>query len=444
MTLMPKSVTIQWTPDGLLITPVTPVTPSTGIKAARSADLLAMTGSNLFPVLAVDDDPWGAWPADYTPATVIAALNLLTNGSGVMPVCRVYFYADREALMAAWLPQLAAVGVRFTIAIGSGGSVADVPGILRLAVNPANGIIQIEGVNEPNGQSPVAVADTVAAQRALWAGKPPGVRVAGPSIVIGTPFPEGWITGYASGGDMAALLAAMDVANGHFYPPSLCDLDDGSGRGGAFDDVVQGFAKAFPSKPLVLPEWQTTLFDKATPNSDPVLDAYYLPIWLMSAYRLGIRSAQYFPLFDFGTAYVCGLFPKDATNPRPAAWVIRALHTLMGDHGATRFTFTPGSLDYTLSGGAPPINAASPHTGTQSALFQASDGRFFIPVWNAQVAPSGAALPTTLKFGTAPHQITEYAITGDAGSTTPLQTIQNVTSVTTAMGAAFHLFVVTP
>ena len=422
--------------------PVTP--PKAGVQASRIADLLSMTGGcNLFPSIVADQNTWGSYPADYTPATVEAAMAWLTNGSGVMPLSRVYFFADRLALMQEWMPLAAAAGMRFSICIGDGGGTADVPGLLTLAGAPANGIVQIEGLNEPNANG-VTIASSRAVQDALWAGKPTGMTVAGPSIVFGLPEPGGYVTDYADPTDLADLLGHMDVGNVHVYPPSLVDLDDGSNAGGVMAEIVKQLGTVYGGKPLVMTEWQPTLYDAATPGSNPALDGYYAPLMLLSAFRNGIRGAQYFPLLDFGTTYQCGLFPTNATNPRPAAWSIRALHTLTGDVGAGAHTFTPGTLAVTVTGGPGPINAASPETGMGTDLFQASDGRFFLVVRNEQDAAGGAASPVSVEFGTAPTKVTEYGITGDATFDTPLQTVAGQATLATTMNACVRLLVIEP
>ena len=424
-----------------------PSPPPTGTQASRIADLLSMTGANMFPSLVADQNVWGSYPADYTPATVIAAMEWLTNGSGVMPLGRVYFFAADLALLSTWLPQLAATGMRFSVAIGANGGMADVPALLQLAANPANAVAMIEGLNEPNndfGSGVIPVAATIAVQAALWAGKPAGVKVAGPSIVFGLPYPEGYIAEYATAAELAALTATMDVANGHFYPPALCDLDDGSGRGGAFADVVDGLGQCYPGKPLALTEFEPTLYLAGAPGGNATLDAYYLPLFLLSAFDKGIRTAVWFPLFDFGTAYTCGLFPGNAANPRPAAWAIRKLHTLAGDPGATARTFTPGRLAYTVSGGAPPISAASPGTGLQTSLFQASDGRFFLFLCNAQVAPVGTTQTVTVTFARPPSSVSEYSIDGSPVAPVALATRATPGAWVTGMDACVRLLVIQP
>jgi hypothetical protein len=96
---------------------------------------------------------------------------------------------------------------------------------------------------------------------------------------------------------------------------------------------------------------------------------------------------------------------------RNGALAIQAMYQLGGPASATKHTFSPGKLNYTTSGLSAPINAASPNTGGQTMLFQNDAGQFLLYVWNAQVAPGGAAVPVTILFPShAMTKIVEYNI----------------------------------
>jgi hypothetical protein len=413
----------------------------TGVQAERIADLLATAGgANMFPSMDPDSNVWGSYPADYSPESVLAAMDWLTADSPAWakPVSRIYAASYRMDILRAWLPVVAAKGYRFTAAIAANGTADDAKAVLELAADPKYGIVMVEGINEPNtdfGSGVVPADVTIEAQRVLFAGRPHGMPCAGPSIVFGLPFPEGYITpGYASAEEMADICANMDVANGHFYPPNVCDLDDGSGRGGAFDDVVAGLRAAYGVERLAITEYQPTLYRNAsagqimsserdrrvtapTPHgTDDRLDGYYAPIMLLSAFRLRVGTMQWYPLFDYGTLHPCGFFPQThAADARPSAWAIRALHALAGDPDPEGLVFTPERLDYQVSGGSPPINDASPHTGTQSHLFQGADGRFRLFITNEQLEPGGTPQPVRVSFGAAVLEVREHEIRPDAG-----------------------------
>lgn len=413
-----------------------------GVQAGRIADLLEPLGPNTFSSATPDPNLWGAFPADYSPPSVIAAMNYITNNSGLTLQLREYHYAGRESIQGPWLKQVtAATGSKAIMCVGANGSLNDVASLLALAADPANNISSVEGINEPNwdvGSGVIPPATTLAIQTAL------GASSVGPSIVVGDP-PEGWITGlngYFSSTDLAQLKIAM--ANLHFYPQRAPDLDGGTNRGGVFDSMVAGLKLAYGAKPLLITEWHPTLFNADGQSANDALAAYLAPIMLLSAYRLGVKGMFWFALFDFeSSGYRCGLFPRSgAVNPRPVANALRALFTLTGDHGATKRTFTPGRFNYRISNLPPPVNAASPHSGGQHALFQASDGRFFIPLWNSQLMPGGATVPVPIDFASPVAGVKEFNIT--SGSLVPVQSHSATSGLVSQLDASVRLLVIAP
>ena len=281
---------------------------------------------------------------------------------------------------------------------------------MELARDPKYGIVMVEGINEPNtdfGSGHVPPQVTMDVQDYLWKNRIPGIPVLGPSIVYGLPVPEGYISpGYCSADELAYLNERMDIANPHFYPPNVCDLDPGANRGGCFDDVVTGMRNTYGDKPISVTEWQPTLY--GVNSTDDYLDGYYTPWMMLSAWRLKIHSMMWYPLFDYGTHHPCGFFPKDANNPRPSAYAMRAMHTLAGDKGPTHARSNPASSTTSVEGGHGPINEASPNSGTQHQLFQRSNGDFLLFVYNEQIEPEGDEREVTVTFGTAPKRVTEY------------------------------------
>ena len=418
----------------------------TGVQAGRIADFLCnYSGTDMFPSMD-EGNVWGSWPADYRPDTVIAAYDWLLNGSTNYPISRVYTAAYRMEILKPWMPLLAAKGHTFTGGIAANGNVDDAKATLELAADPANGIRFVEGINEPNtdfGSGHVPPQTTMDVQDHLWKNKLNGIPVMGPSIVYGLPVPEGYISpGYCSADELKYLNERMDIANPHFYPPNVCDLDPGANRGGCFDDVVQGMKNSYGDKPISVTEWQPTLYGQH--GTDDRLDGYYTPWMMLSAWRLKIHSMMWYPLFDYSTHHPCGFFPKDANNPRPSAYAMRALHTLAGDKGSDARTFQPGKLDYSVSGGQGPINEASPHSGTQHQLFQRSSGEFLLFVYNEQIEPGGASQDVTVTFGTAPKRVTEHEIRPDPSFDQPVQTTSAQGAHKTSMNATTRLFIIEP
>jgi hypothetical protein len=376
---------------------------------------------------------WGSYPADYSPASVNAALDWLLNGSTYRLHGREYHYAGRESIQKPWLQALNK-RLRFSMCIGANGDVSAVPSMLALAADPTLGIEWVEGINEPNGdfghgQKPVA--DTLAAQQALT-----GNSRMGPSIVFGLPRPEGWITGYM-GSSATAMVAAMDIGNGHFYPPSHCDADAGAGP--AFADVVRGMGIGYPSKPVAITEFHPTLYNSASPKIAPggAIDGYWLLLAWLRAYQLGIRSLHWYALFDYGTVYICGLFhTTGGVSPRASAYVVRNVCTICQDNGATRDTFTPGKLAYTLAGMP---------TGAWDSLFQDSAGRFYLMLAYPSTTQGGTPTSVVATFGATPTSVTEFDLSdGTTGGLTPLQTVTGSATVTSSLTGSVRCLRVVP
>src|SRR6185503_14182052 len=123
--------------------------PTTGVQAARIADLVQILGFNTFSSMSSTANVWGSYPADYSPASVNAALDWMLNGSTYRLQGREYHYAGRESIQLPWLTALNR-RLKFSMAIGANGDVSAVSSMLTLANNPALGISWVEGINEPN------------------------------------------------------------------------------------------------------------------------------------------------------------------------------------------------------------------------------------------------------------------------------------------------------
>ena len=454
MTYIPTTVSIQWTPElGWIMTPPagTPPEdlPDAGFKARRIADMLERFGVNTFSSTAADSNMWGSWPADYSQASVIAALKWLVGGSGLTIQLREYHYADRRVWQEPWCQAVfAATGARFTVAIGAGGGVAHAASMVTMAQtsNAGTGWLRmVEGVNEPNtdfGSGTIPVADVIAAQNVLSAGVAPltgphPVLVAGPSIVFGLPFPEGYITPpYASLAQMATIRGFSTIANAHLYPPGQIDQEDGSDRGGTMRDVTTGLGIVY-GQPITITEWHPTLYGVHGFNLEPAHDAYYTACFFLSAAREGIDAWYWYALFDYGTSFLSGLFPKSGSStPRPAANTIRALFTLTGDTGSSKRSFGPASLDYTVTG----LPAGpTPTSGGQHALFQASDGTFFLFVWLAQALLEGPTTPVVVTFASPQLRVRDYKVSAAVNPTACLQDLANHGVVNLALNGSVHL-----
>jgi hypothetical protein len=430
--------------------------PGTGKQAKRVADgLIELFGVNTFSSLD-QNNVWGSYPADYRPGTVVDALKYLTSSTAFRLRLREYHYDNRTDMQRQWLTQVlnSLPNTKVTMCVGASGSQADVPSLISLAADPHCGINWIEGLNEPNtdfGWGTTPVDRTMAIQRDCFhSGKP----TMGPSVVAGMPHPEGWITGYF-GGSMAEVNSLLHWGNGHYYPPHCPDL---TGDGTSIQEYVGGLWEAYGHHPIMLTEFHPSLYNNqghgpgqksahtefveaeahavasqtdatlAAPGWDGARDAYYTLLTLFRTALCGVTGVWWYALFDYGSTYQCGLFPVNATNPRPAANAIRNLCKLCSDSGNLR-TFTPGKLDVAVHG-------LTDRCGWD--LYQRSDGLFYITLWQSANEQDGAQpISTTLEFGQTVN-VSEWDVVTD----TLVQHADSVKSYTTALPARARLLMV--
>jgi hypothetical protein len=402
--------------------------PSGGLQAKRTRDLIENFGVNTFSSLD-EHNAWGSWPADYRPEQVIAALQWMTGDTGYALPLREYHYKGREASQRPWLQQIIAAipGTRVAICPGANAGTKDVPSMLSLATDQTCGISWVEGLNEPNtdfGSGEVPIEQTKAIQDAVWSGVG-GTEVLGPSIVAGTPHPEGWITGYC-GAELAAINAAMHTGNGHYYPPGCPGIPD---SGYSVAEYLTGINFAYGHESHFT-EFHPTLYNHAgckpdQPGWHGTRDAYYALLTLFICAKLDV-VVWWYALFDYGVDYVCGLFPTNAQNPRPAAAAIRTLCRMCGARGDD--DYAPGRLEVEVTGLPEDANYD---------LYQASDGAFLIPIWRAAPELGGAAVPVHIDLAYE-AEISEWDIITDQEIQAPTRTA----SLTVQLDAGCRMVIV--
>lgn len=385
------------------VTPVPPdptppdPTPGAGVQAKRVADLVELFGVNTFSSMDTGN-VWGSWPADYRPDTVVAALNWITNNSGFTFRIREYHYSSRYNMQQQWFAAVLAKlpDTKFAVCPGANASASDATSMARLPHS------WLEGLNEPNtdfGSGQVPYAKTMDIQNAAWAVRT-NANLMGPSIVAGTPHPEGWITGYCgTDANMQALNAKLDYGNGHYYPPGSPDVPN---TGYSVNEYVGGLWGVYAKKPIHITEYCSLLYNSQghkDPDTEGDRSAYYTLTTLFRCAQNGTLGLWWYALFDYGTVYKCGLFPTNQNNPRKDAYALRSLCSICADVANDRRTFDPGKLDYTVTGG----DGATSH-----ALYQRSDGKFFITLWRSMANPGGAAIPVVVTVNTAHQRIDEY------------------------------------
>lgn len=430
---------------------------SSGTQAYRIADMMERFGVNTFSMYAGGPNPFYS-DGDYSSSDVITTINWLTDGSGMTMYDREYHWDGYQTdpnyitnLQSTWCPQVSSgTGTRFTMAPASQAPAAySVDGILQLAQQSASGsgwMKWIEGMNEPN-QNGISASDAVAAQQQLFSGAPGGVGVVLPSITFGLPYPEQYTTGsyptLANYVNPSTIAPYGTIANLHVYPSKAMDIDDGSNRQGELGDIATAFNIEWPGYPQLITEWHPTLYNSEGHNLDPTYDAYYAPMFILSGYtHFNFLGYIWFSLFDHDPSMQSGMFVSDSSNPKPVAYTIQAMYGLTGDHGATKHTFAPGKINYTITGLPSPVDGASPYTGGQSALFQSSQGTYFLYVWNEQDNPGGSATGVTVNFNDhAMTSVTEYNITSTSPQTA-LQSWSGASSLTFQLDASVRLFVI--
>jgi hypothetical protein len=409
----------------------TPPPEGEGLQAKCCIDLIEHFGVNTFSSLD-EHNAWGSWPADYRPEQVIGALKYLTADSGYALPLREYHYRGREASQRPWLQQIIAAipGTRSAICPGANAKTNDVPSMLALAADQSCGIAWVEGLNEPNtdfGSGEVPIEQTKAIQDAVWGGIS-GTEVLGPSIVAGTPHPEGWISGYC-GAELAAINSAMHTGNGHYYPPGCPGIPN---TGYSVSEYVSGIVKAY-GHPSHLTEFHPTLYNHAGHKPDQAgwsgeRDAYYMLMTLFACAKQDVMTWWY-ALFDYGTTYKCGLFPKNAEDPRPAAKAMQTLCRLCADPKG-RPTFQPGRLDIGISG--LPADA-------DFDLYQLSDGTFILPLWRA--APELGGVPAEVEITLAREAtVSEWDVVADRELQAPVRTF----TLASQLDASARVLVIRP
>jgi len=154
----------------------------------------------------------------------------------------------------------------------------------------------------------------------------------------------------------------------------------------------------------------------------------YMPRAYLEAFRIGIKKTYAYELYDEpGTdppyEQHFGFYREDGTK-KPSAIAVHRLTKLLADAGATRNSFAPGKLNFTLTGTAEAMN------NLHKILFQKSDGSFWLALWEGvsvwkvgattdhegNLSPSDQSL--TLALSSAANATT-YDI-GDSVTGTPL------------------------
>jgi len=426
-------------------------------NASRIADCLQRFGVNTFSLLTNNGYAWswGGSAGQYDYPTVGRAINYVTGGSGLTMNIREYHrdFGGTPAvamtpLQETWIRGVyQATGSPFTIAIAAYGTSNDVPGIVSLVEDSVssglNYVKWVEGVNEPDMYGPIASTDTANAQSLLFQqvhAITTNVTVMGPSIAVGLPYPDGWVTNYL-GTNLTSVLGNSDANNLHVYPTESPNANDNSSRPGLLADFTTGYATVLPGKPAINTEWHPTLYS-STYKTNNTFDAYWGPIYFLSSVTDFKWQADFwFALYDYAPGMPCGLFVSSDADPKPVAKAFRALFQLTGDPGTNKTSFVPDQLSVTVSN-LPAAPAGSAYAGGRCALFENSVGQFFLMIWNEQGTTNAATTPVTVTFNSnSVAKVEEFNIT--SGSETAVQSLTNLQTMTVNLDTSVRLLRIT-
>jgi hypothetical protein len=319
----------------------------------------------------------------------------------------------------AQMDQLAAAGCRWDF-IGSGTPSSTVSFIKAFQTRNPGKLNSVEGPNEPNnfpisygGQTGTNAGilftnDLVTAVRA-------DSSLSAVKIYNTSPYPH--------------VSTNADYGNTHYYSPAGAQADS---------DLVANVnleKSAMPNKPQVLTE--TGYFS---------LPGYHNGQWIgvtedaqcrlllneaFRAYEMGLAETYFYQLYDQfppsdGTNEAFyGIIRNDGTR-KQAAVGFHNVTTILADNGATALTFTPGTVNYTITG--------LPSTG-HSILFQTSAGVYKLVVWampniwntTTDTQIDAPIVSFTVNFGATFASVKVYDLMDDV----PLElTATNVSSIT--------------
>ena len=175
-----------------------------------------------------------------------------------------------------------------------------------------------------------------------------------------------------------------------------------------------------PNTPLVITEGGYARVQNGQNGVDAPTQAILLLNYFLDAFAMGVPNTYTYELYDNGCGAGdeynnYGVFtnptPPCTGSPKPAAIALKNLAAILADSGGS---FTPGSLNYTISG-LPAYNAGAAQGGGNSLLLQKSNGHYFLIVWNepqiynessGEVTPP--AVPIRINFGSSFGTVYQY------------------------------------
>lgn len=376
----------------LLVLIVTPCTIQAQVQAARNFDFDNSVGVNTHWY-------YGA-PFQYQPqfSTLVgrmkqAGINHFRDGEFAQGY-------NTPSWITAMYQQLASDGIKAELIVAQGQTLSQLESGLRAYP----GIEAIESFNEwdANGGSNWRASLLNELPQIKQAGKDLGLTVVGPSMIDEDDADQ-----------LGNLAAYIDVDNMHSYSggrnPETEGWGDFDSEGNSYGslawnlDMVHAYGPGLPAYATET-GYQTT----STPTQNQVpeqVEGAYAPRLLLDYFKNGVPRTYMYELVDdppgtpvTQTGY--GLLRYDL-SPKPAYTAIGNLLTVLNDSGTS---FTPGSLDYSLSGDT---------DGVESLLLQKSNGDFYLNVWlNGSIYDVNKLVSTPQ----TPHSLTLTVPAGDTVS----------------------------
>jgi hypothetical protein len=316
--------------------------------------------------------------------------------------------AQTAADASAWLQVANATGAKFDDYIGEtspSGMQTDLGFVAQLA---QEGVLNfLEGGNEEDDSYPASLGNslgyTAQFQQQVYAtAHEYGLKAINMSFGAGWTAANDWHGDYDKVGNLSAYA---DYANAHTYPQAGQTTDS------SIQQLNSDALLAAGSRQVITTEigWNTSTFNQGA-------IAQYVVQAALDGIKDGGAMMYYYALFNDSSGNY-GLMNADG-SATPAGTALHDLTTLLADTGSNAASFTPGSLNYSLSGQQSTDN---------TLLMQKSDGSDWIAVWDE----SAATHTVTLQLPSAAAQIEVYdPVTG----TSAIASATNASSISLSLG----------
>jgi len=376
--------------------------------------------------LAYDNTPYyTAWPQVLSELQSLGVRHI-RDGFSNWPSSSPYV-AEHQALAAA------GIGCTYSIALDN----TTTPQIVQSFASKVQDLEAVEAPNECDaggncgGGGLIGVNNVLTFLPTVYSiGQTLHVPTIGPSFTVAS--------AYLAAGNIASEITYNNL---HVYfggrNPGSLGWGDGDAQGHAYGSldwwIDQANVDAFNVPSVITETGYISYPSTVTPYTLPEsVEASYTPRTLLLAFNHGIKRTFVYELLDEISSPGYGLLRSDLSE-KPAFTAVKNLLSLLSDKGVA---FSPGKLDYTISGGDSTLN----HT-----LLQKRDGSFWLVLWSEQssynpatnqptpVTPQNVTLQ--INGSAVAKQVVHFDSTGNAvtttvtGSTLPLSINDQLTVV---------------